>query len=134
MKRLLLLLTLTAGLFSCQQKATESEAVTKLEGEVMAVHDAVMPKMEEIMSLQSELRRQADADSLIRPRADSLSRLLNEADNAMSDWMAEYQTEAVRTLPPAEAKTYLESEMRKIKDVQARTDESIAAAKAFLKK
>lgn len=131
MNRLFALLLLSAT-FSCQN--TDTQAVVKLEGEVMAIHDEIMPKMEEIMNLQAKLKRRTETDSLVRPTADSLGRVLGEADNAMSDWMAEYQADAVKTMPAAEAKTYLEGEKRKIEDVKTKTNQGIAAANAFLKK
>jgi hypothetical protein len=131
MKHLAVLLFL-GTLLACQN--ADKEAVARLEGEVMAVHDEVMPKMEEIMNLQAELKKRNPTDSLVTTTADSLTRALGEADNAMSDWMAEYKTDAVKTLPPAEAKAYLEGEKRKIEDVKTKTNASIAAAQAFLKK
>lgn len=133
MKRLFAFLLIATSTLACQSNA-DTEAVAKLEADVMAVHDEVMPKMEQIMNLQADLKKRTETDSITRATADSLGRALNEADKAMSDWMAEYKTDAVKTLPPAEARTYLEGEKRKIEAVKEKTNRSIDAAKAFLQK
>lgn len=133
MKRLFAFLLLAISTLACQTNA-DTEAVAKLEADVMAVHDEVMPKMEQIMNLQADLKKRTDADSSTRATAERLGRALTEADNAMSDWMAEYKTDAVKTLSPAEARTYLEGEKRKIEEVKAKTNQSIDEAKAFLEK
>ena len=89
------LMTATTALclFACQQTKTNTinTEVQQLEKEVLAIHDEVMPKMSEVISLTHYL------DSLVKhaPEQDSLvmlSSLLKKADKDMMHWMRNYKS------------------------------------------
>jgi formate dehydrogenase maturation protein FdhE len=56
--------------------------------EVMAVHDSIMPKMSDIHSLKKELNQHAESGS--RDQVLSAINGLDKADEAMMDWMANF--------------------------------------------
>lgn len=125
---LLALLLLTA----CTDK--REETVQQLSGEVIAIHDEVMPKSEELMNLKNQIQARIGQDSTARPMGDSLAAALDRADNAMSDWMAAYDPDAAKSKTPEQAADYFKAEKTKIEAVKKQTDESIARAKEFLGK
>jgi hypothetical protein len=117
-----------------------------MEKEVLAIHDEVMPKMDEIMSLQSKLvKKMASIDSLQqegvsstrlaeqRIKAFELNRLLKTADSLMMNWMYTYRGDSAKGLQPAEAMLYFEKEKEKIVKVKETTNSSIDEVKMFLK-
>ena len=131
--------TLTA----CNQ---DGERVRETEDEVMAVHDQVMPKMQDIMNLKKKLSAKLlELDSLQqegvssttlaeqRVKALDLSRDLTTADSLMMDWMHEYRGDSARALPAGDALVYFRLEKDKILGVQKRTNQSVEAAREFLK-
>ena len=131
------------GLAACNQ---DGERVKETEDEVMSIHDEVMPKMQDIMNLQKKLSaKMVELDSLQqegvssntlaeqRVKALDLSRELTTADSLMMDWMHEYRGDSARALPTGDALVYFRLEKDKILDVQKRTNQSVEAAREFLK-
>ena len=142
MKKHLSILGLAAVLFSCGQ---DKDKVIELEGEVMAIHDDVMPRMDEIMTLKSQLSKKiVKMDSLQnegisgntlaeeRMKAVDLNQKLNESDKLMMEWMHTYRGDSAKNLKPAEAVLYFETEKKKIEDVKQITIKSIKDAQEFL--
>lgn len=132
MKKILLPIAMLTLTFSCD-KAQQEDKQKKLIDEVMAIHDEVMPKMEEIMTLKSEL------DSVAKVSADSvqakeLISALDSADIKMSVWMEEYNPEAVKEKGSDEVIKYFEGEKKRISEVKELTNTSITKAKQFLEK
>lgn len=110
----------------------KEEQIKKLTGEVIALHDEVMPKTEELMNLKAQIQERMGKDSTAGPLGRRLVVALDSADNAMSDWMAGFDVDAAKTKPADEAVKYFENEKTEIEAVKKQTDESIAAAKAFV--
>ena len=142
MKKHLSILGLAAVLFSCGK---DKDKVIELEGEVMAIHDDVMPRMDEIMTLKSQLSKKiVKMDSLQnegisgntlaeeRMKAVDLNQKLNESDKLMMEWMHTYRGDSAKNLKPAEAVLYFETEKKKIEDVKQITIKSIKDAQEFL--
>lgn len=101
--------------------------------EVMAIHDEVMPKMDDIMTLKSSL------DSAIKVSPDSvkakqLYSALDSADNQMMDWMQAYNPDQVKGKSEEEVTKYYADEKAKISSVKELTNKSIEEAKGFLGK
>ena len=130
-------------LLSCAQG--DKDKVTELEGEVMTVHDEVMPQMDEIMTLKAKLSRKiVSMDSLQnegisgntlaeeRIKAVDLNQKLNESDKLMMDWMHEYRGDSAKKLKPEQAILYFENEKKKIESVKQITTKNINDTKAFL--
>jgi hypothetical protein len=131
MKKIIIPILLFASLTACKKNAEEKQKV--MIDEVMAIHDEVMPKMDEIMSLKSSL------DSAIKVSPDSakakqLYSALDVADNQMMDWMENYDSESVKGKSEEEISKYFADQKTKITEVKVLTDKSIEEAKGFLGK
>ncbi|HEV7381805.1 MAG TPA: viral A-type inclusion protein [Dyadobacter sp.] len=127
--------------------ANDKEKVQQLEGEVLTMHDEVMPKMDEIMSLKIRLSKKiVELDSLQnegisgnslaeeRTKAADLNQKLNESDKAMMGWMNEYRGDSAKNLNADAAILYFENQKMKIEEVKQVTLKSINEAKSFLDK
>jgi hypothetical protein len=130
MKKITSTILIFASLMACN-KAEDKQKI--MIDEVMAIHDEVMPKMDQIMSLKSSL------DSIAKVSPDSLKArqlyvALDSADIKMMDWMENYDSESVKGKPESEVMKYLADEKTKISDVKTLTNKSIEEAKAFLGK
>lgn len=115
-----------------QLKAEEDE----LAGEVMDVHDEVMPKMAEVNRLSRELDNYYEANKeTISDELDGqielVQRELEKADDGMMGWMANYrQPEALREEKTHdEIMTYLNEQKALISDVAGQINSSIEEAK-----
>ena len=105
----------------------------KLYQEVMNVHDSVMPKMKDIRegikfaesTLEKEGLNEAKKSELTR-----LKRSLVQAEDAMWDWMHNFDAERAQT---DTAEAYLRDEKLKIKNVRALMLGSIEEIEAFRK-
>ncbi len=130
-------------LTACNQ---DGERVEETEDEVMAIHDEVMPKMQEIMNLKKQLSAKLlELDSLQQEGVSSttlaeqkmkaleLSGELTTADSLMMEWMYQYRSDSAKALPAGDALVYFRLEKDKIIDVQKRTNQSLEAAREFLK-
>lgn len=122
----------------------DTSRVEKLETEVLAVHDEVMPKMDNIMSLQRRIKKKiTELDSLQqsgissntiaeeRMKIADLHKNLGIADSLMMEWMHQYDGDSAKHLPLQEAIGYFESEMQKIQEVKVMTNKSIAEAESY---
>ena len=130
MKKIIITISLFT-LTACQKNAEDKQKV--MISEVMAVHDKVMPKMDDIMSLKNSL------DSVIKVSPDSakakkLYSALDIADNQMMDWMENYDSESVKGKSEEEISKYFADQKTKITEVKVLTDKSIEEAKGFLGK
>ncbi|MBB6001729.1 hypothetical protein [Arcicella rosea] len=130
MKKILLSVLMLSVVFSCSKSEDKQK---KMIEEVMAVHDEVMPKMDEIMTLKGQL------DSISKVSSDSskakeLYVALDSADVQMMEWMEKYNPDQVKGKSEEEVVKYYEVEKNKIIKVKELTNASIEEAKAFLKK
>lgn len=126
-------------------KDKDQEKLSNLETEVLAIHDEVMPKGGDIMSLKTELSKKIQGiDSLQnvgvssntlaeqRIKAVDLNQKLTESDKLMMDWMHEYRGDSAKKLEPQAAIQYFEKEKDKILLVKQATLKAIQEAKTFL--
>lgn len=145
MKQVVLFLSLlTIGIMSCKQGANDpvdSSAVPSdmksLYGEIMAVHDAVMPQLSTVAALQTELgtkldqlRREEPMNSDLMRETNRVLGSLNRADNAMSSWMEEFS--AFDTIEENRKQDFLEFNNTEINDIREMINSSIKDAQAFL--
>jgi len=142
MKNTIRTLAITILLFGCNK---EKENVIELETEVLALHDEVMPKLEEIMTLKSKLSKKIlSMDSLQnegisgnnlaedRMKAVDLNQRLNESDKLMMDWMHAYNGDSAKKLKPQQSLLYFENEKKKMIHVKEFTLKSIQETKSYL--
>jgi len=110
------------------------------------IHDAVMPKMGELISLESAIsKRIATLDSITQSnpsdtssqsslkKAFQLGSQLKKADDGMMDWMHHYKGDSLKKLAPEEAIKALTNEKIKIEQVSDDMLKSIEEARRFLK-
>jgi hypothetical protein len=142
MKKFLISALFVFGLAGCN---SEKEKVIELETEVLAMHDEVMPRLDEIMTLKTRLSKKiVSMDSLQnegitgndlaqqRMIAVDINQRLNESDKRMMKWMQEYNGDSAKKLSPAQSILYFESEKAKIGEVKEITLKSIQEAKDYL--
>jgi len=121
---------------SAEQKRKKEEAqLEKMAGDVMVIHDRVMPKTGTIFKLRKKLMEleQATADSIAAKEMRDAAFALEEADDAMMDWMHKY-TAPDESLPFEERKAHYKNEEKKILDVEEMTNSSIGKANALIEK
>lgn len=144
MKHFILLSAIALLCLACG-KDKDQEKVLNLETEVLAIHDEVMPKTQDIMNLKSALTKKVqNIDSLQnvgvssntlaeqRMKALDLTQKLNESDKLMMDWMHEYRGDSAKKLESQEAVRYFEKEKDKILLVKQSTLKAIQETKTFL--
>lgn len=131
------LLLMTFGI-SCGPSQKEKEEA--LRSEVMAIHDEVMPRTEELFRFRKRLQGMVDSllvhdmtDTLLRFKAQQLIMRLREADDSMRHWMHNYNGGA-GLYEHTEVMQYLQAEKEKILGVQKAITEAIDSAHAFLEK
>ena len=115
-----------------QEKQSSPDEVNELKDKVMNVHDEVMPKMSELNRMARTLKdipaeRYEDIDStMIRQHVQRLE----DAQEAMMDWMANYNS-SLDTMSKEKAKKYLLEEKQKIEQVAKSMNESLSEAKKW---
>lgn len=138
-----LLIAFSLALGACSPEGNKAQ---ELDKEVLAIHDEVMPRMDNIMSLQRKLTgKVSQLDSLQqegvssttlaeqRQKAHDLHRQLSQADSMMMEWMYSYRRDSALALSTQEAVGYFEKEMERIRLVKEITNKSISEAEDFLK-
>ena len=131
MNKIITTISLLTLIIGCQKNTEDKQKL--MINEVMAVHDEVMPKMDDIMSLKSSL------DSAIKVSPDSakakkLYSALDVADNQMMDWMENYDSESVKGKSEEQISKYFADQKTRITEVKVLTVKSIEEAKIFLRK
>jgi hypothetical protein len=101
------------------------ETNKEMRAQIIGVHDEVMPKMGELMSLQKKALAQADSlyaqDSTATTQIESMRSLAGQLDQAyegMFVWMRQYSLEE-EGKTPEEIKTYLDDQLLKVNQVNA---------------
>ena len=142
----LLLLVIPIALYSCGKKAEdhahhqeETEAVSAdpnkaLNDSVMAVHDEVMPKLDNIFriteSLKDKIAKTPDMPAPKKKEIEAAIDSLNKASDGMMIWMRKFAPPSP-TADPQEARTYLKQEMAKVQKVKSDILTSIERGKAL---
>lgn len=120
-------------LLGCNSQSTQ---IKNLETEVIAIHDEVMPKIIDINRVQRALKKIAQ-DTTIEKTTVNLIRDqvmdLNEADESMSTWMAEYKAPGKDDSFDSAMK-HLNEEKVKIINVKNLINSSLKEGQELLKK
>ncbi len=131
---------LALTMIACNQDKAEVE---NLKNEIFAVHDEVMPKMSKLLELKEAVSQDiSKTDSLLKIKPSpnlekrkaeglAISEALDDADRNMMDWMHRFNGDSLKTLSPAEAKDYLDTEKLKINAVRDKMLDGIARAEKF---
>ena len=124
--RLLISIFIITSLISCRENHSNPEVQT-LYDEVMFIHDEVMPEMGTIHRLKKQIRKLDTQDSI----SFALIKQLDEADESMMSWMAQFKTD--KDASDEEKMAYLNEEKAKISEVSRLMKQSIEDANTFLK-
>ena len=138
MKKLLICLVTLAG---CQPSG-DKKSIEQIQDQVMVVHDEIMPRTGELMDLKEKISLQIDSLSKITPASAvlktrqeegiAINKTLSEAEIQMDDWMHQYNADTLKGMDETNAKTYLDSELKKINAVKEKINGGITQAKKFL--
>jgi hypothetical protein len=111
----------------------------EMRAQIIGVHDEVMPKMGELMSLQKKALAQADSlyaqDSTATAQIESMRTLAGQLDQAyegMFVWMRQYSLEE-EGKTPEEIKTYLDDQLLKVNQVNTEIKAALDQAATKLK-
>jgi hypothetical protein len=115
------------------------EANKEMRAQLIGVHDEVMPKMGELMSLQKKALAKADSldtqDSTATAQIESMRSLAAQLDQAyegMFVWMRQYSLDE-EGKTPEEIKTYLDDQLLKVNQVNADIKAALDKAATQLK-
>jgi len=132
MKRVVSLFVIVLFVFSCAKKEDKFET---LKTEVFAIHDEVMPKMGELMSLKKKVLDKVEGSENPDELRD-IALSLEKAQTGMMKWMNDWGTNStphVNNESTEEAKlTFINAEIEKVKKVREEINSSIAEAKKAL--
>ncbi|WP_296618535.1 hypothetical protein [Marivirga sp.] len=116
-------------MISCESKEKEIE---KLKSETIAVHDEVMPKMDDIMKLKKSLRAKEDSvSSHDSTKIKGLILSLEKSDKVMMNWMRNYDPQ-MEGMSDEEKIEYLKQQKSSIQEVSEQMRSSISEAEAYL--
>ena len=105
--------------------------------QVMDIHDEVMPRLEDIYDQKKELKDRLantlDMEADTKQELELMIIQLDSADHEMMNWMHHFQPLS-DSIDEEKARSYLESEMERIKEVKALMLESIYKAKKLAAK
>lgn len=125
-------------LLACGPSKKQKE--DRLRSEVMAIHDEVMPRTEEMYRLRKRLQAMADSllkqdmtDTLLRHEIERLIFKLRKADDSMMSWMHNYNGGS-GLYDHNEVMRYLENEKLKIEAVRQAILEAVDSTYAFLER
>lgn len=116
-------------------------AVGALEKEILARHDSVMSAMDELMTLkkqvsqrQAELGQQPASPQLDQQRraARTVASGLEQADQAMTDWMNGYDGDTLAKLTEPRALLYLRDQQQRVNAMTRQLRQRITEARAYL--
>jgi uncharacterized protein YicC (UPF0701 family) len=115
------------------------EANKEMRAQIIGVHDEVMPKIGQLMSLEKKALAQADSlfaqDSTATAEIEasrSLAGQLNQAHEGMFVWMRQYSLDE-EGKTPEELKTYLDEQLVKVNQVNADIKAAMEQAATQLK-
>lgn len=130
MKNILLPLAVMVLLAGCS--SANKEKAEQLDKEIMRVHDEVMPRIGEVLSLRKQIQQQLDSchNPQCQDTLNKLSYSLTRADAHMMQWMRAYRMPQDNDT----ALQYLMQQQAEINSVRTDILSGIENAKNYLKK
>lgn len=122
--RIIAISLLIISFLQCKPLTPEQIEINKRHDEIMVIHDEVMPLMKDIYKLKKELKNSSQSEE-----TKDLILSLEEADEAMMDWMAGYDKPSTSD---SNYKAYLDQQMIDVKKMQDVMLSSIDNAKKYL--
>ncbi|WP_439555552.1 hypothetical protein [Dyadobacter sp.] len=111
---------------------------------LMATHDSIMLKMDEIMRLKTQLTGKANAlDSLDKIKPDAVLKKqksqalalisqLDQADEAMMGWMHQYKADTLERLSEGKQDAYVAEQTAKMQALRSQIASTIADSEKFV--
>ena len=136
------ILSLSILFIACDHNANDTQ---KLQAEVIAVHDSVMPMMgtfvrdniqvKSLLTKMDSLKKAMPTLDTLKEREDlnNLQISLSEANDAMTDWMHNFEP-APENKSTDEIKDYFQNELEKVKALQNKFTEAEKTSKLVLEK
>ncbi len=132
-----LILLFSMLVFACANPLIETNKAMRVQ--IIGVHDEVMPKIGELMSLEKKALARADSlfaqDSTATTEIEAMRSLagqLNQAHEGMFVWMRQYSLDE-EGKTPEELKTYLDEQLVKVNQVNADIKVALEHAASKLK-
>lgn len=137
MKIRLLLIVSIFFLVSCQNSTEPKQAQTsdiremnstmvqQKHDEIIRIHDEVMPEMSTMRRYKKKLLKMGNSDEIM----DAVT-ALEKADEAMMDWMANY--EIPKTRPEKERLSYLNKELVRVTNMNQQIKDALATAEKLI--
>lgn len=129
------ILFMSFGFFAC--KSQEKQRVDTAKKEVLALHDELMKKTEDLVKMRTELGKAQNKSNnpIHRAAMRSTITLINAAESFMEDWMDYY----AKNEPKADAKAedaifFYEKQAKELNRMGAEMDEALEKGQAWLEK
>ena len=124
MKKLIAVCLLLVGCSQAEEKLSE-----ELQAKVLELHDVLMPKTEQIVSLKSKLDSlSSGVDSV---QVNKLIGALDKADHSMMDWMHQFSIDSLGKMDVKKKMIYLQSQYQQLTELQKLTDSTLHAAQKY---
>ena len=117
-------IALSLFLVGCSQ--AEEKLSEELQTKVLGLHDVLMPKTEQIVSLKSTLDSLSSGADSTHVR--QLIRSLDKADQSMMDWMHQFSIDSLGKMDVNTKVIYLKNQYTQLTELQNLTDSTLDAA------
>ena len=124
MKKLVAICLLLVGCSQAEEKMSE-----ELQAKVLELHDVLMPKTEQIVSLKSKLDSLSTGADSTQVR--KLISSLDKADKSMMDWMHQFSIDSLGKMEVSTKVIYLKNQYIQLTDLQKLTDSTLHAAQKY---
>ncbi len=126
-KKIFTLFILITG-FGCS--TAEEKLSTELQEKVLQLHDNLMPKTEQLVSLKSSLDSLSRGEDSVHVK--QLIYALGKADQSMMDWMHQFSIDSLSKMAAGDKVSYLQAQYSALASLKSSTDSSLHAAQTYL--
>ena len=124
MKKWIALSLLLVGCSQAEEKLSE-----ELQAKVLGLHDVLMPKTEQIVSLKTKLDSLSTGADSTHVR--KLISSLDKADQSMMDWMHQFSIDSLSKMDVKTKLNYLKNQYTQLTELQKLTDSTLNAAQKY---
>jgi hypothetical protein len=124
MKKYIALSLLLLGCSQAEEKLSE-----ELQAKVLGLHDVLMPKTEQIVSLKTKLDSLSTGVDSTHVR--KLISSLDKADKSMMDWMHQFSIDSLGKMDVNTKVIYLKNQYTQLTELQQLTDSTLNAAQKY---
>ncbi|MHA8082618.1 hypothetical protein ACST14_04270 [Aquirufa sp. A-Brett2-15D] len=124
MKKYIALTLLLIGCTQAQEKLSQ-----ELKDNVLGLHDDLMGKTEQIVSLKTKLDSLSSGVDSVQVK--QLLGALNKADNSMMDWMHQFSIDSLDKMEVGAKMIYLQKQYEQLTGLQKLTDSTLHAAQTY---